>query len=1018
MLPCRPWSCRLAISAMSILAVAAYLSDDTLASSPTATTVDFEHQIAPIFLRHCSGCHNPSDKAGGLSLLARETAFAAGKSGETAIKPGDIDESYIITRLEAGEMPPKGKGKPLSGDQIATLKRWIESGAAWPKERILSPFELTTATRAGRDWWSLKPLSDATPPNVKNRAWVRNAVDSFVLAQLEETQLSPAPPAEKGTLFRRVTFDLTGLPPTPSDMAAFLADDSPEAYERVVDRLLASPHYGERWARNWLDVVRFGESQGFEYDRQRPNAYRYRDWVIAAFNNDLPYDEFTRLQLAGDVLRPGDPEAVVATGYLVAGPWDEAGQNQQSAAMKAVVREDELEDLVGTTMQTFLGLTANCARCHDHKFDPISQVDYYRLCSALSGMRHGERECLVADGKAAADSRRHAFDDEARGWEGQLAALEDPVRRRWLAVNQKSPQTAAPKPIARWEFKDDFRDAEGGLHGEAYGRAHLADGRLQLDGRDSYVATVALSRPLAAKTLEVWVSLDGLEQRGGAAISVQSLDGNVFDAIVFGELEPGRWMAGSDNFVRSKSFSAEPETAPKGQLVHLAIVYGADRSITAYRNGRPYGSSYIADTLATFPADGAQIVFGLRHSPAGGNKMLAGAIKWAQLYDRALTADEISVSAVEPLTVPIEDILAGLSPEQLRERERLISHLSWLRMRQELLSSGPVYAVKPQQPESTHVLARGSPAQRGDLVSPGGIAAASQGVADLGLALDAPEGERRVKLAEWITGPAAPLAARVMANRLWHYHFGVGIVDTPNDFGFNGGRPTHPELLDWLARQLIHGKWSIKRLQRTIVLSATYRQTGRVSPEALKVDADNRLLWRKSPLRLEAEAIRDAMLMTAGQLNPTMGGPGYRDFKTREFGSTLYQPIDPVGYGFNRRTIYRCWIRSGTNRFLDVFDCPDPSTTTPKRLTTTTPLQALGLWNNSLVLRMADSFAERLRREVGADQRRQIELAYELALARKPDADELTIATDFVRKHGLPAFCRVIFNSNEFLYVD
>jgi hypothetical protein len=275
-----------------------------------------------------------------------------------------------------------------------------------------------------------------------------------------------------------------------------------------------------------------------------------------------------------------------------------------------------------------------------------------------------------------------------------------------------------------------------------------------------------------------------------------------------------------------------------------------------------------------------------------------------------------------------------------------------------------------------------------------------------------------VKLAEWITGPAAPLAARVMANRLWHYHFGVGIVDTPNDFGFNGGRPTHPELLDWLARQLILGKWSIKRLQRSIVLSATYRQTGRVSPEALKVDADNRLLWRKSPLRLEAEAIRDAMLMTAGQLNPTMVGPGYRDFKTREFGSTLYQPIDPVGYEFNRRTIYRCWIRSGTNRFLDVFDCPDPSTTTPKRLTTTTPLQALGLWNNSLVLRMADSLAERLLREVGADQRRQIELVYELALARKPDADELTIATDFVRKDGLPAFCRVIFNSNEFLYVD
>jgi mono/diheme cytochrome c family protein len=808
MAPCRPtWSGRLAMSAI-VIATVIYPSGESLAGSPSAA-VDFERQVAPILLRHCSGCHNPSDKAGGLSLMSRETAFAAGKSGEPAIKPGDIDNSYIISRIEAGEMPPQGKGKPLGADQRATLKRWIESGAAWPKERILSPFELTTATRAGRDWWSLKPLSEAPPPSVKNRAWVRNAIDSFVLAKLEEQQLAPAPPAEKRTLLRRVTFDLTGLPPTPEEMTAFLADDSAGAYELAVDRLLASPHYGERWARNWLDVVRFGESQGFEYDHERPHAYRYRDWVIAAFNSDLPYDEFIRLQLAGDVLRPSDSQAVVATGYLVAGPWDEAGQNQQSATMKAVVREDELEDLVATTAQAFLGLTVNCARCHDHKFDPIPQVDYYRFSSALSGMRHGERESLSAAGEIAAFFRRHALDDEASALAKQLAALEEPVRRQWLAA-----------------------------------------------------------------------------------------------------------------------------------------------------------------------------------------------------------------SAGEPQAMPVEDILAGLGPEQLRERERLVAQLSWVRLRQELLSGGPAYVVNPRPPEPTHVLARGNPAQRGELVSPGGIAAASQGAADLGLAPDAPEAERRVKLADWITGPAAPLAARVIANRLWHYHFGVGIVDTPNDFGFNGGRPTHPELLDWLARQLIDGKWSIKRLQRTIVLSAAYRQAGRASPDAQKVDADNRLLWRKLPLRLEAEAIRDAMLMTAGQLNPTMGGPGYRDFKSRKFGSTLYEPIDPVGYEFNRRTIYRSWIRSGTNRFLDVFDCPDPSTTTPKRLTTTTPLQALGLWNNSFVLRMADRFAERLRREAGADERRQIERAYELAFARKPEASELTTALGFVHVQGLPAFCRVMFNSNEFLYVD
>jgi hypothetical protein len=998
------------------------MTESTVAGQPAVPAVDFERDVAPIFLRHCAGCHNPSDKAGGLSLMSRDGAYAAGKSGEPAVKPGDIDDSYIITRIDAGEMPPAGKGKPLAGAELATLKRWIESGALWPKDRVLSPLELTTATRAGRDWWCLKPLGNPRPPTVKRTAWMRNPIDAFVLEKLEEKQLAPAPPADKRTLLRRVTFDLIGLPPTPSEISAFLADGSPEAYEHVVDRLLASPHYGERWARHWLDVVHFGESQGFERDKPRPGAYRYRDWVIAAFNEDLPYDEFVRLQLAGDVLRPDDPEAVDATGYLVAGPWDEVGETQQSAAMKAVVREDSLEDLVGTTSQTFLGLTANCARCHDHKFDPISQLDYYRLRSALSGVRHGERESLAAAGKAAADARRQALDGEASELERKLAALEEPVRRRLAADSGASPHIVLPKPIARWEFKASLRDALGDLHGEPHGHARLADGRLRLDGRDSYVATVPLNKPLAAKTLEVWVALDNLQQRGGAAMSLQTLDGGVFDAIVFGELEPGHWMAGSNGFTRYRSFSAEAETAGKDQFVQITIAYGSDRTITAYRNGRPYGTTYTASSLNKFPAGGAQLVFGLRHLPVGGNKMLAGSIERAQLYDRALTPEEVAASAGVPAPVSLETVLAALTPDESRERQRLVTQLSWVRLRQGLLSGGPAYAVNPQLPAPTHVLARGNPAQPGVLVAPGGIAAAAPGGADLGLAADAPDAARREKLASWITGPAAPLAARVMANRLWHYHFGVGIVDTPNDFGFNGGRPSHPELLDWLARQLLDGHWSVKRLQRTIVLSATYRQSDRVPPEVLergrKIDADDRLLWRKAPQRLDAESIRDAMLATAGQLNPSVGGPSYRDHTSHESNSTFYEPIDPVGYEFNRRTIYRMWIRSGTNHLLDVFDCPDPSTTTPKRLTTTTPLQALGLWNNALVLRLSDRFAERLHREAGSAEKAQIELAYELVFARAPEQDELSAAIGFVHVHGLAAFCRVLFNSDEFLYVD
>ena len=403
--------------------------------------VDFEREVAPVLLRHCAGCHNPSDKAGGLSLATRDSAFGRGKSGETAIKPGDVDESYIITRIEAAEMPPAGKGKPLDSAELATLKHWIDSGAVWPVGRKLDLLEFTTASRAGRDWWSLRPLSTTPPPVVNNQKTPKNPspisspaagaiinpIDAFVLAKLDKKHLSSAPPAAKRTLLRRVTFDLIGLPPTPEEIAAFLADDSPQAYEHVVDRLLASPHYGERWARHWLDIVHFGESQGFERDKPRNNAFRYRDWVIAAFNADMPYDEFVRLQLAGDVLRPNDPEAVVATGFLVAGPWDEVGQTQQSEAMKAVVREDEMEDLVATTSQTFLGLTANCARCHDHKFDPISQVDYYRLrLDASAG-------CATAIAKAGTRREKRPPTLVAKHW------MPQPVR-----PSNKSPRLSSP----------------------------------------------------------------------------------------------------------------------------------------------------------------------------------------------------------------------------------------------------------------------------------------------------------------------------------------------------------------------------------------------------------------------------------------------------------------------------------------------------------------------------------------------------------------------------------------------
>jgi hypothetical protein len=1061
------------------------------------TATDFDSRVAPILARRCLGCHNASDRKGGLDLSGRKAALTGGDSGEV-IAPGKPDDSLLIERIDADEMPPK---KPLPADEKRLLREWVAGGAKWGADPI-DVFRFSSENRAGYDWWALQPIQRPTPPKVNDAAWVTNPIDNFILSSLETKGLTHSPLADRRALIRRLSFDLLGLPPTPEEVSAFVADPDPRAYEKLVDRYLASPHYGERWGRHWLDVVRFGESQGFERDKLRANSWQYRDWVIAAFNSDMPYDEFVRQQLAGDVLQPNDPTSVIATGFLVAAAWDEVGQSQQSAAMKAVVRQDEMEDYVAVVCQSFLGLTANCARCHDHKFDPITQREYYRLSAALAGIRHGERESLSDLGRVKAEQRRAAAAERLPELRQQLAEIDNPVRQRLLAAHRESARLLGaaglmkpPQPISRWNFDGDLRDGVGQLHGTAHGGARVEAGRLLLDGKDAFVATAPLDKPLKEKTLEVWVSLANLDQRGGAAISVQTLDGVTFDAIVFGEREPKKWMAGSNGFVRTQSFDGPDETLPspygrgaggegqsanpsrkqlddpspptplpKGErgvrAIHIAIVYGSDQSITAYRNGKPYGRSYVANSLVTFEPGKAQVVFGLRHSPPSAGKMLAGSIDRAALYDRALSADEIAASAgtvAEP-TVSDDEILAGLTNEQRSRRNAIVVELSRLETVLRLWNGGPVYAVKPSAPDATHFLDRGNPAQKKDVLTPGAIRSVAGLSPEFDLPADASDAARRIKLAEWITNRKNPLTARVLVNRLWHYHFGTGIVDTPNDFGFNGGRPTHPELLDWLAAELVepslageleqdtktrgHGDaekssddstpsprprvpasprpaaWSLKHLHRLIVMSFTYRQASRHVAAAAKVDAGNRLLWRKTPVRLEAETLRDSMLAVAGELNPAMGGPGYQDFKTFTFNSQFYEMLDPPGFAFNRRTVYRTWVRSGRNEFLDVFDCPDPSTTSPKRAVTTTPLQALSLLNNSFLLRMSDRFAARLIRDAGPDTDKQIQRAYELAFGRPAEADEVSRATRFSAEHGLPALCRVLFNANEFLYVE
>lgn len=725
---------------------------------------DFEQSVGPILTRRCLECHSGAEPKGGLDLTRREKLLAGGETGP-ALVPGEVEKSLLWQRITADEMPPK---KPLSQAEKDVLRQWIAAGAAWGKAP-LDLFRVTTDRRAGYDWWAFQPLASFP---------AEASIDSLIAAKLRQHNLAPSPPADRRTLIRRLTFDLIGLPPTPEEVQEFeqSAIRNPQsAIEALVDRLLASPQYGVRWARHWLDVVRFGESQGFERDKLRDNSWPYRDWVVDALNADLPYDEFARRQIAGDVLWPKDPQAAIATGFLVAGPYDEVGKQQQSAAMKAVVRQDELEDLVSVVGQTFLGLTVNCARCHDHKFDPVRQQEYYQLAAALDGVQHGTRDLATPEARA-----------EANKLDQQIASLQKKLK--------------------------ELGDKEG---------------------------SVELKGELAAAT----------QARGK-------------------------------------------------------------------------------------------------------------------------------------------------------------------------LQTPSVYAVAPQTPGVSHMLLRGNPASKGPSVSPGGIAAVHAARADFHLSPDAADADRRRKLSEWIASGNNPLFARVIVNRVWHYHFGVGLVDTPNDFGFNGGRPSHPELIDFLAVRLIASGWSLKSLHGLIVTSAAYRQSSTYRAEAAAIDAGNRLLWRKSIVRLEAEALRDATLSVAGQLNLQMGGPGYRDFTTYVHNTQFYQMQDPIGPEFQRRSIYRTWIRSGRSALLDVFDCPDPSTKTPQRAVTITPLQALALMNNSFILRMSQRFAERLTREAGNDVAAQIQRGYKLAFNRDVDDDELETLRPFVAQHGLAELCRILLNSNEFLYVD
>jgi len=816
-----------------------------IVSTAAAAWAADEAEAARILKKNCLVCHGAAIQSSGLDLRTREAMLKGGDRG-SALKPGDPMASKLY-RFAAGlDQPSMPPGKTLGVLDLAVLRRWIESGAAVEAATVtskdaaaddskaqLAKMEERPITEEERKFWSFQPVRRNNPPAAKN------PVDGFLAAAWKSKGLQGSPRASKRTLLRRAYLDVTGLPPTPQEMAAFEADNSPDAYAKVVEKLLASPHYGERWGRHWLDLVRYADSAGYEFDRDRNNTWRYRDWVVQAFNSDMPYDRFLQMQLAGDEYMPGSVEAKISTGYIYLGP--EANiKNEQT-------RMDELDDILATTGTTMLGMTIGCARCHNHKFDPIPQKDYYRMQAVF--FPSSNRDVPIVD-QQRLDQHQAAM----KAWRARLDPLEKELRDLQAPYRQR----IRAEKIA--QLPDFYQ--------------------------------LALKTPAEKRT----------EGQRLNALQVEKTLG-----VSRGEIE---------------SIMTQEDQAKSCKLIEKITLVEIERPV-------------VETAFATIERDGGK-------------------------------------------------------------------------------------------PAESHFLHHGSLGSKGSVMKPGVLTVATLDkepefpVPDPG----STSSLRRKTFAEWVTSPKNPLTARVMVNRIWQHHFGEGIVRTPSNFGKTGERPTHPELLDWLASEFVAKGWSMKAMHRLILLSDAYQMSSDDITANRAIDPDNRLVWRQARRRVEAEVLRDAVLAASGSLDRTIGGPGvfpYIDPALFASSSRRTWPgkpeEDPSTY---RRSIYVFSKRTIPLPMLELFDKPDTNLACSRRNRSTIATQSLILMNSGFAMHQAKLFADRLQKEAGADAKAQVERAYEIALSRKPSGKELDLGLSFLRSdptNGLVDFCHTIFNLNEFAYI-
>jgi hypothetical protein len=906
-------------------------------------------------------------------------------------------------------------------------------GVALPTDRAVAdePYGRFQFSDSDREHWSFVPPRRGALPAVKNTDWVKNPIDAFVLARLEAEGLAPNPSADKLTLLRRVYLDLIGLAPTPAEQDAFLADQAPDALARVVDDLLARPAYGERWGRHWLDVVRYAESNGYERDGAKPSAWRYRDYVINAFNNDKPYDRFLTEQLAGDELADANAETCIATTFLRLGPWDD------EPADALIDRYDQLDDVLGTASATFLAQTLRCARCHDHKFESFTQRDYTRMLAVFEPLKRPQ------DGRTDLD--------RMVGTETELAAYQAANK----TVDERVATLRADRERTEWELCK--RLAGAGLLRSPEVHAIVATSREQPQTWRYCEEAPAGDWQLAEFDATSW-------KAGPGGFGTEGTPGTAVRT---------RW-ASAELWLR-RDFELSADALPPEQLSRLQLAVHHDDACEIYLNG------VLAAKLDGFTVEYKNVPIAVDAVTAlrPGRNVLAvhcSQTTGGQYIDVGLVAVEATPVATgggadaEPAMLPPEAVEALLAPPESRSsKQRELTKKLRPKLKKLLASSGSdaerqtsdelerqledadkarpaplasAYVWFEESPQATlsKIWKRGNPRESLGEVSAGFPAILVEQAPPPPAPTTKSTG-RRLQLAQWLVAPGHPLTARVMANRIWQHHFGDGLVGTENDFGVMGEMPTHPELLDWLANEFVASGWHIKALHRLMVLSNTYQMSSAPQPEAAAKDPAEDLLWRFPPRRLEAEAIRDCVLATSGQLNRERGGPSVYPTISADILASQSRPGN--GWGKSepdqaaRRSVYVFVKRTLLVPELEVLDFPDTNGTCEQRVVSTVAPQALTWLNGAFIREQAQQFAVRLAREAGDNTQARVELAYRLSLARPATTGERETVLEFLARHekqiaadaaaasqnidprqqALEAFCLVLLNSNEFVYV-